>query len=97
MSNPNESETEHPPEAQIRGTIEHQARLLLLFCVSVLCFLVFSCLASPIPGSRQCHVTKNGVSRRLVVCAGPFLVDVVVSDNHVYPMIPAGKVCAEWF
>lgn len=26
---------------------------------------------------------------------GPFLVDVVVSDNHVYPMIPAGKGFAD--
>jgi thiamine pyrophosphate-dependent acetolactate synthase large subunit-like protein len=22
---------------------------------------------------------------------GPFLVDVVCADNHVYPMIPSGK------
>ena len=26
---------------------------------------------------------------------GPFLIDVVVSDNHVYPMIPAGKGFAD--
>ena len=32
---------------------------------------------------------------RMLRTPGPFLIDVVVSDNHVYPMIPAGKGFAD--